>query len=81
MTIGGYLIFASVVIFVYNFFRSMKYGEKAEGNLWNSRSPEWQVPSPMPVYNYDRPSKWLANPMITAWPALSMSNLKTKDQN
>ena len=23
------------------------------GNIWNSRSPEWQVPSPMPVHNYD----------------------------
>ena len=53
-TIAGYLIFISVVIFLYNFFRSMKHGEKAENNLWNSRSPEWQVPSPMPVYNYDR---------------------------
>ncbi len=34
---------------------SMKHGEQAEGNLWNSRSPEWQVPSPMPVHNYEHP--------------------------
>jgi len=52
LTIAGYLIFTSVVIFLYNFFHSMKHGEKAEGNLWNSRSPEWQVPSPMYVHNY-----------------------------
>jgi cytochrome c oxidase subunit I len=62
MTIGGYLIFASVVVFVYNFFRSLKYGEVAEGNLWASRSPEWQVPSPMPVYNYDRPFEVVGEP-------------------
>jgi cytochrome c oxidase subunit 1 len=62
MTIAGYLIFISVVIFVYNFFRSLKHGELAEGNVWNSRSPEWQVPSPMPVHNYDRSFEVVGEP-------------------
>ena len=62
MTIAGYLIFTSVVVFVINFFRSLKYGEPATGNLWNSRSPEWQVPSPMPVHNYDRPFAVVGEP-------------------
>jgi len=61
-TIAGYLIFTSVVIFLYNFFRSMKHGEEAEGNLWNSRSPEWQVPSPMPVHNYDQAFEVVGEP-------------------
>ena len=61
-TISGYLIFISVVIFLYNFFRSMKHGEKAEGNLWESRSPEWQVPSPMPVHNYDQAFEVVGEP-------------------
>jgi cytochrome c oxidase subunit 1 len=26
----------------------------AEGNVWRSRSPEWQVASPMPVHNYEK---------------------------
>jgi cytochrome c oxidase subunit 1 len=34
----------------------------AEGNVWNSRSPEWQVPSPMPVHNYDRPFEVVGEP-------------------
>jgi cytochrome c oxidase subunit I len=55
MTIAGFLIFFSVLIFFINMFYSIKHGEKAEGNIWNSRSPEWQVPSPMPVHNYDVP--------------------------
>jgi cytochrome c oxidase subunit 1 len=55
MTIAGFLIFFSVLIFFINLFYSIKHGEKAEGNVWNSRSPEWQVPSPMPVHNYDVP--------------------------
>lgn len=62
MTIAAYLIFISVVIFLYNFFHSMKHGEKAEGNLWNSRSPEWQAPSPMPVHNYDQAFEVVGEP-------------------
>ena len=62
MTIMGYLIGISVVIFLYNFFNSIKNGEKAEGNVWNSRSPEWQVPSPMPTHNYDKPFEVIGEP-------------------
>jgi cytochrome c oxidase subunit I len=62
MTIGGFLIAISVLIFIYNFFNSIKNGEKAEGNIWNSRSPEWQVPSPMPTHNYDRPFEVVGEP-------------------
>ena len=61
-TISGYLIFFSVVIFLYNFFRSMKHGEKAEGNVWNSRSPEWQVASPMPAHNYEQAFEVVGEP-------------------
>jgi cytochrome c oxidase subunit 1 len=53
MTIAGFLIALSVLIFFINFFHSINHGEKAEGNIWRSRSPEWQVPSPMPQHNYD----------------------------
>jgi cytochrome c oxidase subunit I len=62
MTIAGFLIALSVLIFFVNLFHSIKYGEKAEGNLWNSRSPEWQVPSPMPVHNYDVPFEVVGEP-------------------
>lgn len=62
MTIMGYAIGISVAIFIYNFFNSIKNGEKAEGNLWNSRSPEWQVPSPMPTHNYDQPFEVIGEP-------------------
>ncbi|MGA7192056.1 MAG: cbb3-type cytochrome c oxidase subunit I [Anaerolineales bacterium] len=62
MTIAGYLIAISVLIFLYNLFVSIKNGEVATGNLWNSRSPEWQVPSPMPVHNYDRPFEVIGEP-------------------
>ena len=62
MTIAGYLIGLSVLIFFINLLYSIRHGEKAEGNLWNSRSPEWQVPSPMPVHNYDVPFEVVGEP-------------------
>ena len=62
MTIGGFLIALSVLIFFYNFFKSIKSGEKADGNVWNSRSPEWQVPSPMPMHNYDQSFEVVGEP-------------------
>jgi len=62
MTIAAYLIAISVLIFLYNIFVSIKHGEVATGNVWNSRSPEWQVPSPMPVHNYDRPFEVIGEP-------------------
>jgi cytochrome c oxidase subunit 1 len=62
LTIAGFAIALSVLIFFYNFFASIKKGEKAEGNVWNSRSPEWQVPSPMPVHNYDTPFEVVGEP-------------------
>lgn len=62
LTIAAFAIGASVLVFFYNFFNSIKNGEKAEGNLWNSRSPEWQVPSPMPAHNYEQPFEVIGEP-------------------
>jgi cytochrome c oxidase subunit 1 len=62
MTIAAFLIGLSVLIFFINFFRSLKHGEEATGNVWNSRSPEWQVPSPMHVHNYEVPFEVVGEP-------------------
>ena len=53
MTIAAFAIALSVLIFFYNIYKTLKYGKPETGNVWNSRSPEWQVPSPMPAHNYD----------------------------
>ena len=62
MTVAAFVIAISIAIFLFNFFRSIKHGEVATGNVWNSRSPEWQVPSPMPVHNYDQPFEVVGEP-------------------
>lgn len=62
ITISAFLIAISVLIFLYNFFTSIKKGEPAEGNIWHSRSPEWQVPSPMPAHNYEEAFEVVGEP-------------------
>lgn len=52
ITIAGFAVAISVLILLINMFRSAKRGEVAEGNVWESRSPEWQIPSPTPAHNY-----------------------------
>ncbi len=62
MTIAGFLIALGVLVFFFNVYRTLKNGEVATGNIWNSRSPEWQVPSPMPIHNYDKPFEVVGEP-------------------
>lgn len=53
ITVAGFVIFTSVLIFIYNVWTSTKHGKIAEANPWNSRSPEWQLPTPIPEHNYE----------------------------
>ncbi len=62
MTIAGYMIALGTLLFFINIFLTLKKGEKVTGNVWDSRSPEWQVPSPMPVHNYDKPVEVIGEP-------------------
>jgi cytochrome c oxidase subunit I len=52
VTISAFVIAISILIFFVNLIRSIRHGEVATGNLWESRSPEWQIPSPAPMHNY-----------------------------
>ncbi len=62
MTIAAFGIALSVLIFFYNIYRTLKSEKMVTGNIWNSRSPEWQVPSPMPAHNYDREFEVVGEP-------------------
>jgi cytochrome c oxidase subunit 1 len=62
MTVAAFLIAFSVLLFVINLISSARRGEVAAGNLWRSRSPEWQVPSPMPEHNYAHPFEVVGEP-------------------
>ncbi|MEK7312701.1 MAG: cbb3-type cytochrome c oxidase subunit I [Chloroflexota bacterium] len=62
ITIAAFFIATAVLIFVINLIFSVKDGEVATENVWRSRSPEWQVASPMPEHNYERPFKVVGEP-------------------
>ena len=62
MTIAGFLIGLSVLVFFINVFITNKKGEIVTGNIWESRSPEWQVPSPMPFNNYEKEIEVVGEP-------------------
>lgn len=53
ITLAGFIIFISVCIFVYNVVVSLRKEPVSETNPWRSRSPEWQLPSPVPLHNYE----------------------------
>ncbi|MCA9936482.1 MAG: cbb3-type cytochrome c oxidase subunit I [Ardenticatenaceae bacterium] len=62
VTMAALVIGWSVLIMVYNFISSARTQEKAATNPWRSRSPEWQIPSPAPEFNYDVPFEVVGDP-------------------
>jgi len=44
----------SMLVFLYNLVYSLAFARvRAERNPWGSLSLEWQLPSPVPVQNFD----------------------------
>jgi cytochrome c oxidase subunit 1 len=62
ITIAGFVIGTSIIIFFVNMVSSLVRGPAAERNPWRSRSPEWQLPSPIPVHNYATPPVIVGEP-------------------
>ncbi len=51
ITLAGFAIAFSVLIMIYNLLQSAEVGSLAGNNPWRSRSPEWQIPSPVPEHS------------------------------
>jgi cytochrome c oxidase subunit 1 len=62
ITIAAFVIGLSVLIAFYNLLYSARRGEVAVSNPWHSRSPEFQLPSPIPLHNYDQPFEVVGEP-------------------
>ena len=62
ITAAGFAIGLAMVIFFLNLVYSLRRGEAAAPNPWMSRSPEWQLPSPVPVHNYATPIEVIGDP-------------------
>jgi cytochrome c oxidase subunit I len=52
ITIAAFVTIGAQLVFLYNFFWSMRKGQKAGANPWESTSLEWSIPSPPPHDNF-----------------------------
>jgi cytochrome c oxidase subunit 1 len=52
-TIGGFTIAASMLLFVWNVFMSLRSGPIAGDDPWEGNTLEWATSSPPPAYNFD----------------------------
>ena len=50
ITIAALIVGAAQLIFIFNILWSLRNGEKADPNPWNSASLEWQTPDTPPVH-------------------------------
>ncbi|HKB55632.1 MAG TPA: cytochrome ubiquinol oxidase subunit I, partial [Ramlibacter sp.] len=51
-TLGAFVFAAGVLLFVINFFVSMRRGAPAGSNPWDAGTLEWAMESPPPPYNF-----------------------------
>jgi cytochrome c oxidase subunit I len=52
-SIFAFLLAASIVVFFYNVIHCWVAGEKAVANPWGAMTLEWQVPTPVPLENFE----------------------------
>jgi cytochrome c oxidase subunit 1 len=63
VSISAYVIGFSMIVFLVNVVWSLLFvREPAPINPWNSKSVEWQLPSPVPVHDYERLPAFDADP-------------------
>jgi cytochrome c oxidase subunit 1 len=55
VSISAFVLGLSMLVFLANVIWSLLLRrELAEANPWHSKSPEWQLPTPVPVHDFDR---------------------------
>src|SRR6266404_4041105 len=55
VSISAFCLGGSMLVFLYNFVKSLVFDRvPAPADPWGSKSIEWQLPSPVPVHNFDR---------------------------
>lgn len=62
ITVAGFAIGFGILLMLWNFFQSAEVGVLAGDNPWRSRSPEWQIPSPIPEHSFSAPMAVVGEP-------------------
>lgn len=81
ITLAGFTVGLGVLIFVYNVLVSVRKGEVAVPNPWKSRSPEWQIPSPITGINYPTPFEVVGEPYDYGLPGSVYTQPRTAPTN
>ena len=55
ISMGAWTLGFFQLFFIYNFFNSIKNGEKVGINPWKATTFEWEAPSPPPHGNFSKP--------------------------
>ncbi len=53
-SIGAYILGVGMLVFAWNFIRSLRSGKIAGNDPWGAPTLEWMIPSPPPEYNFAR---------------------------
>ena len=51
-TVGAFIMALGTLVFVWNVFRSLRYGVRVGNDPWQGNTLEWYTSSPPPVYNF-----------------------------
>ena len=64
MSVSAFVLGLSMLVFLYNVVLGLRARapKPAEANPWNSKSAEWQLPTPVPVYDFERIPVFDADP-------------------
>lgn len=81
ITLAGFTIGISVLIMCYNLITSARKGAVAEANPWGSRSPEFQIPSPVPEHSYAQPFEVTGEPYDYGLPGSVYITMRAADSH
>jgi cytochrome c oxidase subunit I len=63
VSVSAFVIGLSMLVFLVNVVWSLLIArEPAQANPWQSKSPEWQLPTPVPVHDFERIPVFDADP-------------------
>ena len=79
--VGGLLVFAGIVVLIYNVVVSLKRGEVAGNNPWDGRTLEWMVSSPPPENNFDEIPEVLDSPHLHGVPGSVHARINVKKES
>jgi cytochrome c oxidase subunit 1 len=64
----SFVMTAAILLTIFNAIWCIKYGKRSGPNPWRARTLEWQIPSPMPYYNFKHVPSVFAAPYDFAEP-------------